>query len=291
MAHHLFDVPEIMAIIARMCDRRDDVRCLRVNRAFHDAFVGRVWRVVHIDAFRMSRGPTVEAFERHKHWIQKLELLGSSNWTGSFGGHRLLNHAEVAALQNHAEVVARQAMEASILNLLASADCKLHSLEISSDRLSRAWLNALLQCEGIQELNLEGRLVMVIEQGDVGPFLEICSRIKTLSLSNILFREWSAVHPNELTSVQHLSVGELQFLSEQPTPGTPDISLENAIIRQCPNVRSVEYIYFHPGEDEYEEHFKLLVPHFEKFEHLHSLDISAINLEDMDTCLGSILEI
>jgi hypothetical protein len=85
MAHHLFDVPEIMAIIARMCDRRDDVRCLRVNRAFHDAFVGRVWRVVHIDAFRMSRGPTVEAFERHKHWIQKLELLGSSNWTGSFG--------------------------------------------------------------------------------------------------------------------------------------------------------------------------------------------------------------
>jgi hypothetical protein len=52
----------------------------------------------------------------------------------------------------------------------------------------------------------------------------------------------------------------------------------------------VEYIYFHPGEDEYEEHFKLLVPHFEKFEHLHSLDISAINLEDMDTCLGSILE-
>jgi hypothetical protein len=52
----------------------------------------------------------------------------------------------------------------------------------------------------------------------------------------------------------------------------------------------VEYIYLHPGEDEYEEHFKLLVPHFEKFEHLHSLDISAINLEDMDICLGSILE-
>lgn len=276
MESPLFTNLDLLTLVAEFTDKRDNVNCLRVSRAFYRVFIKHVWAHVEFGNMSEFKGSPVKLFGEHQELVRELSLC-SQHKIG-----RCPPGAFMCTAYGWLDGNPLRSLHRSAFNLLNSSASRIRSVAIRSGALERTWMSALLKCGALQKLELYGNIEMVISESDKGLFVQMCNRLHTLLLSSIRFPTWS--HGDDegvgdgisLPNIQHLAIGTIEAGKRSNTRIIGDI-----FIRNCDNLRSLRYCGRY---DSYRvvpvKHYRTLQAGAACSESLHTIDFSSIRMPD-----------
>ncbi|KAF9977845.1 hypothetical protein BGZ65_007232 [Modicella reniformis] len=293
---NVFDIPEILDMIANNLDLDSQIKCLRVCKVFYTAIVPKVWRcavvVLHTSHTRPGAErafPSLEELERHKHHIQGLAFVPPVPEYLQLRGFCQLNILKFFGSLD----TTTEALDKAIVGLagfIIAHSSTLHKVLIDfshygSPSIPRILWSALGQCSQLEGIHLIG---MTIPVESYPLFLQMCAKTIHLEFSDLNIPAWRPVYQqhNEndvsngssddlvFTGPERL---ELMILSSDPNPTLAGCNW-GMIIRHFCNLR---YLTLREHDvDRNNAFFQTLSKEPWTLPSLHDLDVSLAPADD-----------
>jgi hypothetical protein len=264
MERHPLHQTDLVKILAEFTDTSDDVRCLRVCKAFYTIYIRKVWSCMEInDGSKFCQSFDADIFERHRRLIKHIRI--GLNTTST-----IMTNETMRSIQN------------SVLALFLSSPNRLEDILIKTKTLPRQWLTSLLQCQGLREMTFIGNPEMAIVKGDEDLFLQLCGRAFRLRLYGVKLSRMPRTIVSagiSFSNVHHLSLHRMRIGNE--------VHVEYRIAKYFTNLRTLLSFSCHvpePGINDHrqKQHFHDFVRSLARFEHLHTLRGSPVYLNDVE---------
>ncbi|KAI1305007.1 hypothetical protein EDD11_005031 [Mortierella claussenii] len=202
-------IPEILQSIVQHLPHQDQVRCLSVSWAFHDAIVPNIWRrIILEDRTRYRRNssdysfPTGPALQRYKHHIHELQIWDQylSEYLTIQGCDRL----QVLTVRPSPESFDPEEIEEEdieklkddlmrgVSDIVAAHTCTLRELVIElpwaeGPETPHSLWEGLSRCQPLEVLNLSS---VDVSQESSPLFHRVCERASRVTLTNVLNLHW-----------------------------------------------------------------------------------------------------
>ncbi|KAF9971981.1 hypothetical protein BGZ65_010087, partial [Modicella reniformis] len=204
---NVFDIPEILNVIANNLDRSSQFKCLHVCKVFHTAIVPKLWKLIELHprpGIKRSI-PSVAELERHKHYIQDLFFKLSSPEYLQLRG---LSQLSLLAISDDMDTL-DEVFDKTLVDLagfIIAHSPTIQSVEIGissydSPSTPRILWSALGQCSLLRKIYLVG---MTIPAESFTLFLQVCAKTRHLEFQDLHLPSWP-VYPQH--NEDHVSNG------------------------------------------------------------------------------------